>query len=72
MVIASIVTAAAARPKYAGLDRALPTTPSVVPGGGVTPQGWPLAGPVPHMPIQHRTDRFAPNQESPPREVRLR
>ena len=72
MVIASIVTAAAARPKYAGLDRALPFAPSVVPGGGVTPQVWPLAGPVLHMPIQHRTDRFARNQESPPREVVLR
>jgi hypothetical protein len=72
MVIASIVTAAAARPKYAGLDRALPFAPSVVPGGGVTPQVWSLGGHVVPMPIQRRTDRFAPNQESPPREVVLR
>ena len=59
MVNASIVTAAAARPKYAGLDRALP-------------QVWPLAGHVVLMPIQRRTDWFARNQESPPREVALR
>jgi hypothetical protein len=43
-------------------------SPSVVPGGGV----WPLAGPVVPMPTQGRTDRFALNQESPPREVVLR
>jgi len=72
MIIASIVTTAAARPKYAGLNRALPFGSSVVPGVGVTPQVWPLAGHVLHMPIQRRTDRFAPNQESPPREVVLR
>ena len=72
MVNASIVTADAARPKYAGLDRALPFALSVVPGGGVTPQVWPLAGHVVLMPIQRRTDRFARNQESPPREVALR
>jgi hypothetical protein len=34
MVIASIMTAAAVRPKYAGFGRAVP---SVVPGGGMTP-----------------------------------
>jgi hypothetical protein len=72
MVIASIVKAAAARPKYAGLDRALPLLPSVVPGGGVTPQVWPLAEHGVQMPTQGRTDRFALNQESPPREVVLR
>ena len=72
MMIASIGTVAAARPKNAGLDRALPLSPSAVPGGGVTPQVWPLAGYVVPMPIQGRTDRFALNQESPPREVVLR
>ena len=72
MIIASIGRVAAARPKNSGLDRALPLSPSVVPGGGVTPQVWPLAGPVVPMPIQSRTDRFALNQESPPREVVLR
>jgi hypothetical protein len=72
MVIASIGTVAAARPKNARLDRGLSLSPSAVPGGGVTPQVWPLAGPVVPMPIQSRTDRFALNQESPPREVVLR
>jgi hypothetical protein len=71
MVNASIVTATA-RPKHAGLDRALPFAPSVLPGGGVTPKVWPPAGHVVLMPIQRRTDRFARNQESPPREVALR
>jgi hypothetical protein len=70
MMIASIGTVAAARPKNAGFDRAL--SPSAVPGGGVTPQVWPLAGYVVPMPIQGRTDRFALNQESPPREVVVR
>ena len=72
MIIASIGTVAAARPKDAGLDRGLSLSPSAAPGGGVTPQVWPLVGPVVPMPIQSRTDGFALNQESPPREVVLR
>ena len=69
MVIASIMTAAAVRPKYAGFGRAVP---SVVPGGGMTPHVWPLAGRIVPMPAQGRAVRFAVNQASPPREVVFR
>ena len=69
MVIASIMTAASARPRYAGFGR---TVPSVVPAGRVTPHVWALAGRVGPMPTQGRAVRFAVNQTSPPREVILR
>lgn len=72
MVIASITTTAATRPKHAGFECASPFLPSVVAADGVKPHVWPLAGRVVPMPVQDRTVRYAVNQESPPREVVLR